>query len=551
MIELINEDYADFVNLSANLVNLDKSINQLRDPLVELRAEILTVRTNLQDCMNEIDECLKEKRRFRQIKKSLKTLEVVRVSLEKLRELITSIDASDKTNRAILLERAALELIQLQFNVKYCQHFLESEETSSIDGLERKLLDVLNDYFLKTLATNDGTDNLEKCLRIYYTLDRCSLAEEIFRKETSKYMEDIISERSLQNDPNGLAGIYDKILNFVSQKMKNLLVLTRGKTIKIKGFNFLFHSFWSAIVVRIETNMSSIFKPGNPRDFYQKYKCTLEFLSRVEMLFDDAELVRQFYQFDQYKKFQAKWNLQVYYTIIFQEIASSLEKTCEVDWESALTKGGSEQNPNQMQVKVFVEAISCIAKCWKDVYLDQLFQQFFKLTFQLIARLIQWIREVLQQTLTTGGFEAQKLELQAFYTILHRDIGTFTLKLPQIEQVIAQSLSENPALKDKLEASTIRKCFDASRASLEEHQKSIENQIVRKLMIASLKSIKNVQDIPRLFRKTNRDVPTKHLPYVEAVVQPVDEFMKRNSNNYQPEVIRRILKEMFNQLTAQ
>ena len=33
MIELINEDYADFVNLSTNLVGLDTTIQQLQQPL--------------------------------------------------------------------------------------------------------------------------------------------------------------------------------------------------------------------------------------------------------------------------------------------------------------------------------------------------------------------------------------------------------------------------------------------------------------------------------------------------------------------------------------
>ena len=35
MIELINEDYADFVNLSTNLVGLDKCILRLEEPLLK------------------------------------------------------------------------------------------------------------------------------------------------------------------------------------------------------------------------------------------------------------------------------------------------------------------------------------------------------------------------------------------------------------------------------------------------------------------------------------------------------------------------------------
>ena len=41
MIELINKDYADFVNLSSNLVGMDKSISTLQMPLQNFHGEVL------------------------------------------------------------------------------------------------------------------------------------------------------------------------------------------------------------------------------------------------------------------------------------------------------------------------------------------------------------------------------------------------------------------------------------------------------------------------------------------------------------------------------
>jgi hypothetical protein len=41
MIELINQDYSDFVNLSSNLIGLDKSISKLKTPLGQFKEEIL------------------------------------------------------------------------------------------------------------------------------------------------------------------------------------------------------------------------------------------------------------------------------------------------------------------------------------------------------------------------------------------------------------------------------------------------------------------------------------------------------------------------------
>ena len=183
MIELINEDYVDFVNLSANLIDLDQSINAIQSPLFQLKDEILLIRQNLTDTMKEISDCLEEKKQLRQLKKSLKNLDIVKKSLEKLKNLLVQINShqgSDQ-NRAILFERAALELIQLQFNMKYCEQFLKDDEKDNFLELDQQLLEKLNEHFLYTLSNNDNCESLEKCLRVYCTLDKCSLAENVFK----------------------------------------------------------------------------------------------------------------------------------------------------------------------------------------------------------------------------------------------------------------------------------------------------------------------------------------------------------------------------------
>ncbi|XP_059013590.1 conserved oligomeric Golgi complex subunit 2-like isoform X2 [Mustela lutreola] len=42
MVELINKDYADFVNLSTNLVGMDKALNQLSVPLGQLQEVLVS-----------------------------------------------------------------------------------------------------------------------------------------------------------------------------------------------------------------------------------------------------------------------------------------------------------------------------------------------------------------------------------------------------------------------------------------------------------------------------------------------------------------------------
>lgn len=51
LIELINRDYADFVNLSTKLVDVDASVVRMRAPLTEMREKILVFRAAVEDSL--------------------------------------------------------------------------------------------------------------------------------------------------------------------------------------------------------------------------------------------------------------------------------------------------------------------------------------------------------------------------------------------------------------------------------------------------------------------------------------------------------------------
>ncbi|XP_065797456.1 conserved oligomeric Golgi complex subunit 2-like isoform X2 [Muntiacus reevesi] len=56
MVELINKDYADFVNLSTNLVGMDKALNQLSAPLGQLGEEALNLQSSVSEGILAVGE---------------------------------------------------------------------------------------------------------------------------------------------------------------------------------------------------------------------------------------------------------------------------------------------------------------------------------------------------------------------------------------------------------------------------------------------------------------------------------------------------------------
>ncbi|XP_059011854.1 conserved oligomeric Golgi complex subunit 2-like isoform X2 [Mustela lutreola] len=55
MVELINKDYADFVNLSTNLVGMNKALNELSVPLGQLQ-EVLSLRSPVSEGIRAVDK---------------------------------------------------------------------------------------------------------------------------------------------------------------------------------------------------------------------------------------------------------------------------------------------------------------------------------------------------------------------------------------------------------------------------------------------------------------------------------------------------------------
>lgn len=117
MIELINEDYADFVNLSSNLVGLNQSIDGIQIPLGQLKEEIIVVKMTLADTMNDLQNSLMEKKTLRNHLKSVRSVGKVQKLIGNLENLLVKQLSSTDLNPT-LLERAAFCYVQLVYDLQ-------------------------------------------------------------------------------------------------------------------------------------------------------------------------------------------------------------------------------------------------------------------------------------------------------------------------------------------------------------------------------------------------------------------------------------------------
>ena len=88
MIELINQDYADFVNLSTNLVGLDQGIIKIQSPLVDFQAEISAAKAELSGRLESVKSKLARQEKIRQDKEKLSSMQEMSRVISKVERLL-------------------------------------------------------------------------------------------------------------------------------------------------------------------------------------------------------------------------------------------------------------------------------------------------------------------------------------------------------------------------------------------------------------------------------------------------------------------------------
>lgn len=61
LVELINQDYADFINLSSNLIGLDGLIGELSTPLDKIKVNVKSVRTTLDSTVTTLERKINQR----------------------------------------------------------------------------------------------------------------------------------------------------------------------------------------------------------------------------------------------------------------------------------------------------------------------------------------------------------------------------------------------------------------------------------------------------------------------------------------------------------
>ncbi|XP_061038714.1 conserved oligomeric Golgi complex subunit 2 isoform X2 [Eubalaena glacialis] len=575
MVELINKDYADFVNLSTNLVGMDRALSQLSVPLGQLREEVLSLRSSVSEGIRAVDERMSKQEDIR--KKKICVLRLIQVirSVEKIEKILNSqhsketsaLEASSPLLTGQILERIATEFNQLQFHAVQSKGMpLLDKIRPRIAGITAMLQQSLEGLLLEGLRTS-SVDVIRHCLRTYATIDKARDAEALVGQVLVKpYVDEVIVEQIADARPSDLQLMYSKLLEFVPHHCRLLREVTGGATSSEKGntvpgYDFLVNSVWPEIVRGLEEKLPSLFNPGNPDAFHQKYTISMDFVRTFERQCGSQASVKRLRAHPAYHSFNNKWNLPVYFQIRFREIAGSLEAALTDVLEDA--PAGSSYC-----LLASHRTWSSLQRCWSDqMFLPSLAHRLWRLTLQTLARYSVFVKELLlrpisnesakdiKKPLVTGGKDPSVTQgncedqgsgpsetkpvvpvssTQLVYVVA--DLDRLQDQLPELLETIRPKL-EVIGFKNFSSISAL----EDSRLSLSACVPALSDRITQDLSESCFSHLKSALEVPRLYRRTNKEVPTTASSYVDSALKPLYQLQSGHKDKLKRAIIQRWL----------
>ncbi|NXD71614.1 COG2 protein, partial [Eolophus roseicapillus] len=530
-------------------VGMDKALNQLSVPLGQLREEVMSLKSCVSEGIQAIDDRMTKQEDIRRKKMCVLRLIHVIQSVEKIEKILhsqgskelSSLEGNSPLLTGQVLERIATEFNQLQFHAVQSKGMpLLDKVRPRIAGITAMLQHSLEGLLLEGLQTSN-VDIIRHCLRTYATIDKTRDAEALVGQVLVKpYIDEVIVEQYVQSHPNGLQSMYNRLLEFVPHHCRLLREVTGGaisseKADIVPGYDFLVNSVWPEIVHGLEEKLPSLFNPGNPDVFHEKYTTSMDFVRKFERQCGSQASVKRLRAHPSYHSFNNKWNLPVYFQI---------RLVCNFFIHAFKSKNGSSYCLLATHM-----VWTSLLKCWSDqMFLPLLAHRLWKLSLQILARYSVFIGEVSVRPVSSENRKESKKsvsagrkessvslsaseeqgngsspESQPLPSISSTQLVYVAADLDKLQDQIPDILE---MIKPKLEMigfknmSCIAGALEDSKTSLSASVPTLNNRIIQDLSESSFAYLKSALEVPRLYRRTNKEVPTKASPYVDSALKP-------------------------------
>ncbi|KAF5187259.1 Conserved oligomeric golgi complex subunit [Thalictrum thalictroides] len=398
------------------------------------------------------------------------------------------------------------------------------------------------------------------CLRAYAAIDNTTGAEVIFRTTVvSPLIERIIPHSSslVGVEPLGdeLEGDYQLIMECIEKECKFLLEISSSANSGLHVFDFLANSILKEVLLAIQKGKPGALSPGRPTEFLKNYKSSLVFLAHLEGYCASRSAVSKFRSEAVYIEFMKQWNLGVYSSLRFQEIAGALDSALMVTALTPVQKSHSKHGDSlELTLQQSITLLESLRSCWKEeVLVISCSDKFLRLSLQLISRYSTWLSSGLgvRRTGRTASNLGPEWAISAvpedFIYVMH-DINCLVTELGgDYLQSVLEVLSSCPSEVLDLVKQSILHSGKCLKDVLPQIMSTVTESIVEK----SVEDLRQLKGITTTYRMTNKPLPVRHSPYVSGILRPLQAFLdgERATTYLTREARRELLQSVTEEIT--
>uniref|UniRef100_A0A1I7YTF0 Conserved oligomeric Golgi complex subunit 2 n=1 Tax=Steinernema glaseri TaxID=37863 RepID=A0A1I7YTF0_9BILA len=497
MIELINDDYADFVNLSSNLVSLKESIDKIGSEISGNFAELHSSTVDIQKTAHFVEG------KFQELTGNHRAQSKIRGRISLVVALKSLLDALAK--KPVEINRRWLDSLTysvVSFEIWYGRNEDIDERVSEARERCMSRVETYLSQFIADVLKNDA-NYLPEMLSIILLIKRTDGPTKVIGSS-------VINPLMLVKDGLNLDQLLDKSLKVLTElQTKWTGMLEKNGYSSDVVLSFLDHCLLMYLSDFLDLNFGAVLIPSDNRLFHRCFTLITDFIRAFRKFPSTIPLLR---------RIRDKFNLIVYFKLETQHFISTLNSQTAVDQFSYSLDDGDRLTPPSRSI------FAAVKNSFSDeVFLPSLIDKFWDFTLKIYCKYGEWV-----DTMTRHFSEAKATDVNGdscawkCVTALAGDVTKFE------EDIFGHCTTVIYTRVNDLHLSTtaLGQCITLFCNQLSSKRKELDDILMKMVREHFDKQLDGVLEIPRQYRWTKKPAPSECSSYLSGALDFLDEFQQ-------------------------
>ncbi|KAK9837983.1 hypothetical protein WJX74_008999 [Apatococcus lobatus] len=550
LVEVINEDYNDFISLSSKLMNVDGAVMRMRASLLSVKEGLGTVQGAVGGELETLQEGLSKRQAAAATRTQLQLLRDTAHAQGKVEKLLAAEAESvgeerpdALSARCRQLERIASEVSRLKFFAARGQGLAFVEGMRSRMAVCESQLEGLLSQGLERALVLPCPAATSHALRGFAAIGNPSTAEQVLRNTLVVPILDKLNQQHVQGNPRAgseaLPQVLEQLMNAVEQQMGSLLRESLQPQSGLHIFSFLANSILAAADEALAEALPGAFSPGQPQAFLTNYRAATSFLEALEGYCTTPATLQAFRTSPAAASFHRRWQLSAYFSLRFQEVAGAFEASLASPTAPAAQSQPAPDLPAGLALQPSRALVRGLQQCCsRHVCLPPLKDRFLRLLLQLLTRYSSWLHDGLtvrsqRPPDPISSSAAEAIEQDSRGWLVTASSSDLCLLRGDIDLLSSWTSEQLPTLlSDQLlqqlpsqAVSSIQEAVQEAAGGLASHAEQISRAIAGPLTDKCATALGQMRGITATYRMTTRPRPTRPSHYLASLLQPLQSLL--------------------------